>query len=224
MNTTPRTRLLDRRTVARGLVVAAALLVTDAALAAGDDALYNPAPPPNSAFVRVIDARGQGNLAVSVGQAQITVPQTGVSAYVVVPQGEQDVALSTTSSKVTLTAGKYYTLAFYIDGATTPKLLEDEILTNPAKSGVYVYNFSDAASVKLYAPQPKVAVVDNLKPGSSAFKSVNAVTVDLAVMDGEKKVADFNQLALKRRTGLTFLVFGAGDGKKAIAVPNETAR
>jgi alginate O-acetyltransferase complex protein AlgF len=195
-----------------------------AAHAAGDDALYDPAPPPNSAFVRIIDARGQGNLTVTIGQAQVPVPATGVSQYVIVPQGEQDVALSTSSSKVTLAAGKYYTLAFYVDGATTPKVMEDEILTNPAKSGVYVYNFSDAPSVKLYAPQPKVAVVDNLKPGSSAFKSVNAVTVDLALMDGEKKVADFNQLALKRRTGLTFVVFGTGDGKKAVAVPNQTAR
>src|SRR5438552_5609861 len=95
-----------------------------AAQAAGDDALYDPAPPPNSAFVRVIDARGQGNLTVNVGQAQVAVPPSGVSPYIVVPQGEQDVTLSTASSKVNLAAGKYYTIAFYVDGATAPKLME----------------------------------------------------------------------------------------------------
>jgi alginate O-acetyltransferase complex protein AlgF len=197
---------------------------TAAAEAAGDEALYDPAPPPNSAFVRVIDARGQGNLQVTVGQAGITVPATGVSAYVVVPAGEQDVVLSTETSKITFAAGKYYTIALYVGGNTKPTLLEDEILTNPAKSGIYVYNFSDAPSVKLFAPKPKVAVVDDLKPGLSAFKSVNAVTVDLALMEGDKTLADFSQLALKRRTGLTFVVFGSGDAKKAIAVPNATTK
>lgn len=201
-----------------------ALGFTAAEAAGADDALYDPAPPPNSAFVRVIDARGEGNLQVTVGDAAVTVPASGVSPYVVVPQGEQDVALSTQSGKVTLAAGKYYTIALYVGGSTEPKLIEDEILTNPAKSGIYVYNFSDAPTVKLYAPKPKVAVVDNLKPGVSAFKSVNAVTVDLALMEGDKTLADFDQLALKRRTGLTFVVFGAGEAKKAIAVPNETAR
>ena len=207
------------------LIAIAGLMVgSSAAQAAGDEALYDPAPPPNSAFVRVIDARGQGNMQVTVGQAAVTVPATGVSPYIIVPQGEQDVALSTQSSKVNLSAGKYYTIALFLNGSTQPTLLEDQILTNPAKSGVYVYNFSDASSLKLYAPQPKVAVVENLKPGTSAFKSVNAVTVQLAVMDGDKTLSDFGQVNLKRRTGLTFVVFGTGDAKKAIAVPNQTTR
>jgi alginate O-acetyltransferase complex protein AlgF len=195
-----------------------------AAEAAGDEALYDPAPPPDSAFVRVIDARGQGNLQVTVGDEAIAVPATGVSPYVVIPQGEEDVALSTSTSKVTLAAGKYYTIALFVGGATEPTLLEDEILANPAKSGIYVYNFSDAPSITLYAPKPKVAVVDNLKPGTSAFKSVNAVTVDLALMSGDKVVAQFDQLGLKRRTGVTFVAFGAGDAKKGVMVPNETTR
>jgi len=207
------------------LIALAGLAIGSAAAhAAGDEALYDPAPPPNSAFVRVIDARGQGNMQVSIGQSAVTVPASGVSPYIVVPQGEQDVALSTQSSKVNLAAGKYYTVALFLEGATQPTLLEDQILTNPAKSGVYVYNFSDAPSVKLYAPQPKVAVVENLQPGKSAFKSVNAVTVQLALMDGDKTLSDFGQINLKRRAGLTFVVFGNGGAKKAIAVPNETTR
>jgi alginate O-acetyltransferase complex protein AlgF len=201
-----------------------ALGYSTAAQAAGDEGLYDPAPPPNSAFVRVIDARGQGNLQVTVGEAAIAVPATGISPYVVIPAGEQDVSLSTESKKLSLAAGKYYTIALFVGGSTEPTLLEDEILSNPAKSGIYVYNFSDAPSVKLFAPKPNAVVVDNLKPGSSAFKSVNAVTIDLALMDGPTKVADFNQLALKRRTGLTFVVFGSGAAKKGVAVPNQTVR
>jgi alginate O-acetyltransferase complex protein AlgF len=206
------------------VAVAFAAVGVTAANAAGDDALYDPAPPANSAFVRVIDARGEGNLQVTVGNAAVTVPASGVSPYVVVPQGPQDVVLSTATSKVTLAAGKYYTIALFVGGASEPTLLEDAILANPAKSGIYVYNFSDAPSIKLFAPKPKVAVVDGLQPGASMFKSVNAVTVDLALMDGDKTLAEFDALDLKRRAGVTFVAFGAGDAKKGVMVANQTAR
>jgi alginate O-acetyltransferase complex protein AlgF len=208
------------------LTTAIALLVLGwTGAEAQDAALYDPAPPPNSSFVRIIDARGEGNLQATIGNVSVTVPETGVSPYVVVPAGEQDVTLSSDAGKVTVDAGKYYTIAFFVGGSPAPALLEDEVLDNPAKSGVYLYNFSDEPSVKLFAPQPNVAVVDDIKPGASAFRAVNAVTVDLAVMAGDQTVASFDKLALKRRSAMSFVVFGAGEAPAtAVAVVNETSR
>lgn len=206
------------------LTLAAAILAWAAPVWADDSALYDPAPPPNSAFVRVIDARGKGEMQASVGEVAVTVPKSGISPYIVVPAGEQPVALSTDAGKVTLAAGKYYTIAFFVAGSPEPKLIEDELLTNPAKSGVYVYNFSDAATIALFAPQPKANVIGDLAPGLSAFRSVNAVTVDLALLAGSETVATFEKVALKRRSGMTFVVFGAAGARSGVAVANETAR
>lgn len=189
---------------------------------AQDAALYDPAPPPNSAFVRFIDARGQGNLQVGIGEKSVTVPANGVSAYVVVPAGEQDLNLSTQSGKVAVAAGKYYTVALFLDGATTPTLIEDPVLDNPAKSGVYLYNFSDIEAIKLYAPKPKVAVIDNVGKGTSGFKVVNAVTVDFDVMAGDKAVTNLGSTTLKRRSSTSVVVTGKGDQAKAIILENTT--
>ena len=160
-----------------------------AAQAAGDEALYDPAPPPNSAFVRVIDARGQGNLQVTVGDAAIAVPATGVSPYVVDPAGRAGRRPVDPSKQGDAGSGQVLHDRALRRRGTEPTLLEDEILSNPAKSGVYVYNFSDAPSVKLYAPKPEGRSSSTTSSrAASAFKSVNAVTVDLALMDGSTKV------------------------------------
>lgn len=210
---------------ATGFALAVALLAGFAAgtpARAQDAALYDAAPPPNSAFVRFIDARGQGNLQVGIGEKSVTVPATAVSPYVVVPAGEQDLNLSTNSGKVAVAAGKYYTVALFVDGATTPTLIEDPVLDNPAKSGVYLYNFSDVGPIKLYAPKPKVAVIDNVAKGASGFKVVNAVTVDFEVVNGDKPLASLGALALKRRSSTSVVVTGKGDAAKAVAVENTT--
>lgn len=203
--------------------LAVTMLAWSGAMAADDEALYDPAPPPDSAFVRVIDARGEGNFQATIGDASVTVPETGVSAYVVVPAGTQDIALSSDAGQLSFDSGKYYTVAFFVGGAATPVLLEDAILTNPAKSGVYVYNFSDVPGVTLFAPEPNVAVVEGVAPGASAFRAVNAVTVDLEITAGEETLASFAQHALKRRSATSFVVFG-GDSPRAVAVLNETSR
>jgi len=206
----------------RTLALIAATLTGVAVSNAQDAALYDAAPPPNSAFVRFIDARGQGNLQVGIGEKSVTVPANGVSAYVVVPAGEQDLNLSTQSGKVAVAAGKYYTVALFLDGATTPTLLEDKVLDNPAKSGVYLYNFTDFETIKLYAPKPKVAVIDNVGKGTSGFKVVNAVTVDFDVMAGDKAVTSLGATTLKRRSSTSVVVTGKGDQAKAIILENTT--
>ncbi len=49
-------------------------------------------------------------------------------------------------------AGKFYTVALFAAGASGPLLLEDMVIANPAKSGVYLYNFGSAEATPLRPP------------------------------------------------------------------------
>jgi alginate O-acetyltransferase complex protein AlgF len=175
---------------------------------ANDDGLYDAPPPPNSAFVRLMDARGTAGLSAMLGDKSVTVADGAVSGYAIVPAGSLKITAGDATGDVTIEAGKFYTAAIYVGGSPAPILMEDKIIANPAKSGLYLYNFA-AENATLFAPKQNVAVIENVAAGASGFREINAVTLDLDVKAGAAAVS-LKDVALKRRAGLSVIMFSNG--------------
>jgi alginate O-acetyltransferase complex protein AlgF len=191
---------------------------------AADDALYDPVPPPDSAYVRIIDATCQGKLEASVGGRPVLVPEGGVSAYVVMTKGKVPVTISgRPGTSADVEGGKYYTVVVNTPGGAG-KTLEDPADANPDKSRVYLYNLSGTGGASLFAPKLNVAIIDNVENGAVGSRAINAVTVDVAVRVGEKVIETFAQRSFRRRSGDTFVLCASGAASKVIAARNETAR
>jgi Alginate O-acetyl transferase AlgF len=201
---------MNRRTI---LLASVALLGFALPASANDAALYDAPPPPNSAFVRLIDARGTTGLEASLGEKAVTLSQSAVSGYTIAPAGILNVVAGDVGGEVTIEAGKFYTIALFANGSPAPLLLEDKVIGNPAKSGVYLYNFS-AEHATLFAPKQKVAVIENIAAASSGFREINAVTLDLDIKAGAVATS-LKDIALKRREGTSIVLFS--DGKVAAA-------
>ena len=188
-----------------------------------DEGLYEPAPPANSAFVRVIDADAALKTVSAtlggVGFGKVTYP--AISPYVVIPAGEKELVAGKLKEKLNLEAGRYYSVAL-MNG--TSKLLEDPSINNPAKARVYFYNLSDAADATLFAPKQKAPILSKQAPGTSTSREMNALTLPLQVLADDKNVKIFPDVALKRRMGTSAVLAGKKGAYRAVIAENKVAR
>jgi len=168
--------------------------------------LYAPAPPPNSAFVRVINTTAVPVTATM--NAKVTnAPKSGISAYVVVPQGNITAKSGLTSVGLPVSAGKFYSAIW---NGKTFKLVPDLSADDRAKALLTVYNLSKAPSLDLKTADGKLSVISAVKPGESGNRAVNGITVDLAAMNGPKVLATFKGVALERGNAYAIVVTDTG--------------
>ncbi len=170
--------------------------LTTTLLASAQDlaGLYAPAPPPDSAFVRVINSTTTP-LSATLGGKAAAAPKAGISTYVVVPQGTVATKVGAASSSLTVVAGKFYSAVW---NGKTFKLLTDANADDRAKALITVYNLSSAPALDLKTADGKLSVISSVKPGESGNRAVNGITVDLAVFSGGKALATFKGAALER--------------------------
>jgi alginate O-acetyltransferase complex protein AlgF len=173
------------RRICAGLALVAACGV---ARAEKDGLLYDPQPPANSAYVRLINAVPEATFDVSIdGNARLSGLRTGdASDYLVLPAGKR--ALGITSAKgpklnvnLDVAAGRAMTLAIHsLRPGAPPWIFEDKANTNNLKSILAVYyhaHHRDALDV--LTADGKIKVFAGVKPSSSAGISVNPIKVDL---------------------------------------------
>jgi alginate O-acetyltransferase complex protein AlgF len=186
-----------------------ALLVTPAR--AGDEGVYGPAAPPDAAFIRVFNATAQGELEARVGDKVITdIGAFNASEFVFLSAGKHTLTVGGASQPVTLKQGRYYTAV--LEGREL-QLLENERFTNRLKALVIVYNLVDGSTMALKTADGK-AVVDNVGANSFGLREVNAVRANLALFEGDKKVADVKPMNLER--GRAFSLFVAGSREQPV--------
>lgn len=205
--------------------IAALLFSLQTARAADDAALYDPAPPADSAFVRVINAEG-GAVNVTLGANSFSnVAYPAISPYQIVPQGSHSAKLGDDATELTIAAGKYYSIAVVEkDGKKHIIQIEDPQIKNPAKALITFYNLSDAPTAALYAATQKADIFPAVKTGEKASREVNALTIDVSVKDAEgKDVKSFKGVELKRKSGVNFLLAGKGAARKAVMAASEVA-
>lgn len=200
-------------------------LILSISLAWADDAeLYDPAPPADSAFVRVINASSEGGGAKAViggvGYGEVSYPS--ISSYHIVKGGEHKITIGDASKNITVDAGTYATIA--LTNSDKIKIIKDELLSNPSKARVYFYNFSDATIGAVYAPEHSADILGNVAPDEGLSREVNALKLKLQVKAGDTVAHEFADVQLKRRTGTSFLLVGKAGSYNALMVENVVGR
>lgn len=198
-------KILHRWWMLAAMIFVAALI--SATTKAGDAALYGPAAPPGSAFIRVFNASDQADLEARVGNEVISdIAAWNVSDFIFVPAGAQRLSAGTADQSIQLAADRYYTA---VVGAGGPQLLDNDRYGNRLKALVILYNLTDAGGLSLKTQDGGTAVVADVAPKASGSREVNAARVQLAVFKGTQRIADAPPVSLAR--GKAFSLFAVGD-------------
>ncbi|MEZ5667937.1 MAG: alginate O-acetyltransferase AlgF [Alphaproteobacteria bacterium] len=219
MRTVPPLPLSPAAVLALGGLIAAAPAL------AQDEGLYDPAPPPGAAFVRVINlAGGDAAEEVTIGQNFAgSVAALQASPYYVVEERETAIALGDAEATAEIEPGRFFSVVARAgaDGLAVTTL-EDTPNTDRTKAQLALYNLTPEADVDLVTADDKVVVFDDVGPDSAQYRTVNAVTIGLAVKVNGTVVATFDAVPLERGMAFGFLV--GGDGPSVEMVRAETRR
>lgn len=188
-------------------IATTALLFATGSAFAAQDAIYDAPPPPDAAFVRVLNAGGTDNADLGVGSTPYSVPPLTLSSYAYVTQGDYDATGA--QLHLSLAAQKYYTV---IVGAGAPTLLPDEGLTNPAKVGLYFYNTTNVPlTLSASVNGKQAAVFENVGPGESKYREVKAFDVSFSLVADGKDVFDLPATTLQNQQGFSVAAVLSGD-------------
>ena len=196
--------------------------------------LYDPQPPADSAYLRILHLAGAAPLALDVGGRQRVehLSRAEVSEYLVLPQGRHRLELRAGGRKwvfpAELAAGRAYTLALGPQGrAEGGRLFEDTPPANRLKALLSVYHLApDAGPLDVATADGSTTVFGGLAPGDMRAVAVNPIEVDLAVRrGGQQAVLAHVHLAMQRGGAYSlFLLPGEGGGVELRAVQNRTER
>jgi alginate O-acetyltransferase complex protein AlgF len=197
----------------------AALTVGGAAFAADD--LYAAAPPAGSAVVRVVHAKPGAAAAPATvgGKSAGSVAFGQASAYIVVPQGEREAAVGGATSKLTVAAGGFYTVALTASGVT---VVADGTNSNLAKALLSVYNFSGKPTLDLKTADGAQTVVAGVAGGAAGSRAVNPLTTGLLVTSGAETVWTQPPVTLDRGAAYSLIVLGPPEKPSATWVKSST--
>ncbi len=187
---------------------------------AGEGGLYDAPPPPDAAYVRVLNAGEAGSLDVTVANAAYTVGAGALSPYEFVTKGSYDASWASTKLPLSVEAQKYYTIIVPGDG-TEAKVVEDAPLANPARAGLYFYNATEKPlqlDAKVNGKQ--AAIFEDVAPGETAFREVNPFEVAFIVVDGGTPAVELPATAMVRQQGTSVVAMSAAGAVKAIQSVN----
>jgi alginate O-acetyltransferase complex protein AlgF len=195
-----------------------ALTLTASLATVAAQGLYDPEPPANSAFVRVINA-GTGEVKAGIDAvAYGAVAGQNASAYRVIPQGGHKLAAGAANKEVNVLAKRFYSV---IVNGSDVQVLEDPANPGQTKAGLAIYNLSKISSIALKTDDGKTTVVNDVTPGTVKSQAVNAIKVGLAAFNGSSKIASFPAVQLERGSTYSTIVFSES---KAVWVRSSTAK
>ncbi len=203
--------------------------------------LYDPEPPADSAYVRVLVINSDSPTEITVdGRARVAkLNPSEASDYLVLPSGKRmitvrvlDKAGSKISYPLDVIAGKAMTIAFTsVNGDGQPKVFEDKANTNKLKSLIAAYNL-DAKSgpMNVSTADGATKVFSNLGFGASNSIQVNPVAIELvAAKAGEATAAakGATKFSLSMTAGANYSVFLIPNAQGVVtarAMQNKTER
>lgn len=197
--------------------------------------LYDPEPPADSAYVRVMAVAANQALTVQVdGKPRGSRLERGVpSDYMVIPAGKHAITLFAAghreakySATLDVIAGRAMTVAFTSeDGKVPPQLFEDHANANKLKAVLAVYPLAPRfAALDIRSADGKVSVFSGLAPGAMRTISVNPVKIMLAAFQESRSLAS---LSLDMAPGGTYSILllpAPHDGVRAQVVQNKVER
>lgn len=199
-------------------LIAAALITLFGLALAAPPGLYAAAPPPDSAFVRVVNA-SSGSLAAKIETQNLgqTLAYAGITPYQVVREGSKVLEGSGKKLNLNLEAGNFYTVAL-VNGQWVVN--QDKTASSLTKSRVSFYNFSDG-SASLKTTDGKLTLFNDFERNRYDMMQVNPVKVQLAVFVGGKKLA-LPEVQLEANTAYSIVVMGSGQSLQAVWINNST--
>lgn len=191
------------------LVVMIALLLP-ARSSADDAALYGPAAPAGSAFIRVFNASDDPELEVRVGDEMISeITPWNVSDFIFLPAGNHVIAATGEQQSAQLVAGRYYTA---VAGAGGIELLDNAYSANRLKSQVILYNLTGSSALSLRTRDGATEVISDVAAAAHGSREVNPAPVQFVLYEGDQRLADAPSVRLAR--GRVFSLFAVGDADK----------
>ncbi len=189
--------------------------------------LYEAAPPPDSSFVRVINAvSGTATLSPIVGgKTLMTVATRGHTDYYPLPKGDKKYVLGKLTGSVNLVAGHFYTLVLSGEAAA-PKMsmLEDPTPQNKARALINFYNLSSAPTLSLKTTDGKTTVIDTLGAGKVGSRAVNPLKVSLSAFVDTQPLATLKDTAFERGFAYSLLAMGTPEKLELVWFANKMAK
>ena len=189
---------------------------------ANEAALYDPEPPADASFVRVLNATDNASVTANINTQPVGFTTSDpLSDYYVKTKGDYTISAGDINEKLSLNSGKYYTIALHNGKA---HLLEDTILKNPAKATLYVYNMT-SSPLSIKAPKFKATIFENIAPGTSDSREINAVSFELIASANDTELDTLSNVTLKRRQGTSLVFVEDADGKVvSFAIDNQVKK
>ena len=199
--------------------------------------LYDPEPPADSAYVRVVHASTNGAVDVLV-DSRVRVKNLGAgeaSEYMVLSAGKHNLVLHLAGKSGTLltttidvTRGRAMTVAFTaMRPDAVPVIFEDKANSNKLKALLAVYHLdSKNGPIDVLTSDGLTKVFTGVAYGSYASIQVNPISIDLIVAkSGDKLSQGRGSLAMSQGGTYSFLILPAAEGKvKVTAVQNKIER
>jgi len=217
--------------------MASLLCLSPAAHSQPTGLLYDPEPPADSGYVRVIHTGRSDAMDVSVdgGIRVRSLPSNKFSDYLVLkagkhalsihPAGKPAARLPTT---IDVAAGRALTLALTALGSDkAPIVLEDKLSSNKLKAQLAIYHLDgNAGALNILTADGKTQVFSNANFGTTASVQVNPISVDLiAARAGEKTPQARTSFSMTQGDSYSLLIFSSNEKKLTLKITqNKTER
>jgi hypothetical protein len=190
--------------------------------------LYDPEPPADSAYVRVVHASRGEAVDISVdGRSRISKLGAGeASEYMVLTAGKHAIAVSSAgkprvhaSATIDVIRGRAMTVAFTaLKADTAPVIFEDKANSNKLKALLAVYHLeAKAGPLDVVTADGNTKVFSGLAYGTSASLQVNPISIDLVVTAAGDKLPR-GRVSLAMAQGGTYsIILLSGEGGKLVA-------
>jgi alginate O-acetyltransferase complex protein AlgF len=215
------------RCIMRGLVM---VIMTTSAMAQPTGLLYDPEPPADSAYVRVLLISDVNKVSVMVNGKVRGPALTNhqVSDYMVLPVGLNQIALvsegnksATVSTQLDVARGRAMTIAFVSNqSSAAPIFFEDKTSSNKLKAMLSVYQLvSKPKTVDILTGDGATKVFADLAYGTSGGIQVNPISVELvATPSGEKTPIAKTNVTMGQGSAYSVFLLPGKNGKPSVSV------
>ncbi|MEO7068523.1 MAG: alginate O-acetyltransferase AlgF [Rhodanobacter sp.] len=194
--------------------------------------LYDPMPPDNSSYLRVLDTvPGQPVSVLVDGKVHVkSLPARTVSDYLVIPSGKHHVQVTIAGKsqgtvELDLVQKNAYTVVFP-NAKSHPWTFTDRTSTNKLKSMLAVYNVDPLAGpLDVKTADGKTKVFTSLEAGQPAILEVNPINVKLAVFkSGTTTASGMANLTMQRGSAYSLFLLPAANGLEIVSAQNHRER
>lgn len=167
---------------------------------ANEALLYDPEPPVDSTYLRIIHTGAQRTVDVLIdGRLRMANLHSATpSAYIILPPGKHELTIRAAgksqilvTTPLTLETGRSMTIVYNALGTSIkPLLLNDKLNANHLKAMLSVYNLTGKnGTFDILTADRKTTVFSSIDPGENMDLSVNPISVELILTKTGNKVA-----------------------------------